>query len=56
MIGIEQLANDFNSLLKYFSRVLGNHKNFSRIYFINEIIANKNFPEYGIIAFINIAK
>ena len=48
MIAIEQLASDFNPLLKYFCGCWETTKAFLSNTFSNEIIANKNFLEYGV--------
>ena len=47
MISIEQLASDFNLLLKYFCGYWEATKNFLLDIFNNKIIPNKKFPEYS---------
>ena len=49
MIAIEQLfiASNFNSLLKYFRVYWETTKIFLLNIYSNEIIPDKNFPDYG---------
>ena len=51
MIAIEQLfiASDFNLLLKYFHGYWETTKIFLWNIFSNEIIPDKNFPDYSIL-------
>ena len=49
MIAIERLARYFNSLSNYYRGHWEPQKNFLLNIFNNEIITNKNFPEYGIV-------
>ena len=46
MIAIEQLASNFNSLLKYFHQYWETTKTFLLNIFNNEINSKENFPEY----------
>ena len=47
VIAIEQLASNFNSLLKYFRGYWETTKIFVLNIFKNKVIPNENFPEYG---------
>ena len=47
MISIEQLASNFNLLLKYFCGYWEATKTFLLDIFNNKIIPNKKFPEYS---------